>query len=54
VLDVETELICIADNNVPAPQGVLALQYALRSRDRVLVLPPLGNSPSIVLHHLAP
>ncbi|MBI3795570.1 MAG: hypothetical protein HY268_01185 [Deltaproteobacteria bacterium] len=53
VLDVETELICIDDNNVSAPQGVAPNQYILRSRGRVLVLPAFGDAPGIVLHHVA-
>jgi hypothetical protein len=54
VLDVETALTCFDDNNVPAPQGVVAIQYFLRSRDRVLVVPPHRDEPPIMLHHVAP
>jgi hypothetical protein len=54
VLEVETQLTCIDDNNVAAPQGVASVQYTLRSRGRVLVIPAFRDAPAIVLHHVAP
>jgi hypothetical protein len=53
VLDVQTELICFSDGNVPNSLGVASVQYTLRSHDRVLVLPSFGDSPAIVLHRIS-
>jgi hypothetical protein len=53
VLDTTTDLICIDDSNVHHSQGVAPVQYTLKSHGRVLLLPPFGNSPGIVLHHIA-
>jgi hypothetical protein len=49
VIDVETQLTCLNDNNEAFPQGVASVQYTLRSRGRVLVLPAFPDSPAIVL-----
>jgi len=54
VLDATTGLTCISDANVPAPQGTSTVQYTLASRGRVLVLPPFGDAPAILLHKVAP
>jgi hypothetical protein len=53
VLNTVTELICIDDNNVSTSQGVAPVQYTLRSRERVLVLPAFEDAPAIVLHRVA-
>jgi hypothetical protein len=53
VLDTSTELTCISDANVRQSLGVAPLQYTLQGADRVLVLPPLGKSPAMVLHRVA-
>src|SRR5262245_33446925 len=51
LLDVQSELICISDANVPHSLGSSPVQNTLR--DRVLVLPPFGDSPAIVLHRIS-
>jgi hypothetical protein len=53
VLDVASELICLSDSNVPVSLGTAPVQYTLRSKGRVLVLPPFGSAPAIVLHRVA-
>lgn len=53
VLNTLTELTCISDDNIPAPQGASPLQYTLESRGRNLVLPGIGSLPGMVLHRVA-
>ena len=53
ILNTLTELTCLSDNNARTPLGLSPLQYVLTSRGRALVLPPLGASPSMVLHRVA-
>jgi hypothetical protein len=54
VLEVETSLTCIDDDNNPAPPSVGTFQYTLESDDRILVVPQ-GDSdaPNILLHRTA-
>jgi len=54
VLDTTTDLVCISDDNVRASQGEAPVQWTLAQRGRVLVLPPFGDSPAVLLHKVAP
>jgi hypothetical protein len=53
VLEVETSLTCIDDDNNPATQGEGTFQWTLESNGRILVLPEIGQSPAVLLHRTA-
>lgn len=53
VLEVETRLTCIDDDNHPAPPSEGTFQWTLESRGRILLLPEIDQSPAIPLHRIA-
>src|SRR5262249_44855956 len=52
-LEVNIQLICIADNNEKHEQDPVEVEYTLRSRGKNLILPAFPQSPPIVLHRVA-
>jgi hypothetical protein len=50
VLEVETTLTCIDDDNNPAPPSVGTFEWTLESNGKILVLPEIDQSPGILLH----
>ena len=53
-LKIDIQLICIDDDNGKHPQTPLAIEYQLRSRGRILIIPAFPTSLPIALHRVSP
>jgi hypothetical protein len=50
VLTLETQLICVSDNNDAAQPLVEQVEYTLSSDGQILLLPQFDNNPRVLLH----
>ena len=50
VLTLETQLICVSDDNVATPLLDEHVEYTLSSGGQILQLPTFGNNPRVLLH----